>query len=40
METEDAETQRGLFEGDSLSPPLFCIALIPFTVQLNMLNSG
>ena len=28
------------FQGDSLSPLLFCICLIPLTKQLNRLNTG
>jgi hypothetical protein len=39
-ETEDIEIQRGIFQGDSLSPLLFCISLIPFTEQLNKLKTG
>jgi len=39
IETEDLEIQRGLFPGDSLSPLLFCISLIPITEQLNKLNT-
>ena len=39
-ETEDLEIQCGIFQGDSLSPQLFCIGLIPFTQQLNKLNTG
>ena len=27
-------------QGDSLSPQLFCISLIPLTEQLNKLNTG
>ena len=40
IETEDLEIQRGIFQGNSLSPLLFCISLIPFTEQLNKLNTG
>ena len=32
--------QCGIFQGDSLSPLLFCICLIPLTEQLNRLNTG
>ena len=40
IETEDIKIQCGIFQGDSLSPLLFCICLIPLTVQLNRLNTG
>ena len=39
-ETEDLEITREIHQGDSLSPLLFCISLIPFTEQLNKLNTG
>jgi len=39
-ETEDLEIQHGIFQGDSLTPLLFCISLIPLTEQLNKLNTG
>jgi len=32
--------QCGIFQGDSLSPPLFCICLILLTEQLSKLNTG
>jgi hypothetical protein len=31
---------RGIFQGDSLLPFLFCIALIPITNELNRCNCG
>jgi hypothetical protein len=34
------KTNRGLFQGDSLSPVLFCIALIPITNKLNRSHCG
>ena len=40
IETEDMKIQCGIFRGDSLSPLLFCICLIPLTEQLNRLNTG
>ena len=40
IETEDIKIQCGIFQGDSLSPLLFCISLIPLTEQLNRLNTG
>ena len=39
-ETEDIKIQRGIFQGDSLSPLLFCICLISLNEQLNRLNTG
>jgi hypothetical protein len=38
-EPEEVEVQCGTFQGDSLSPLLFCICLIPLTEQLNWLNT-
>jgi len=40
IETEDVKLKCGIFQGDSLSPLLFCICLIPPTEQLNRLNTG
>jgi len=40
IETGDIKIQCGIFQGDSLSPQLFCICLIPLTEQLNRLNTG
>jgi hypothetical protein len=40
IETEDIKIQCGIFQGDSLSPLIFCICLIPLTEQLNSLNTG
>ena len=40
IETEDIKIQCGIFQGDSLSPLLFCICLIPLTEQLKRLNTG
>ena len=40
IETEDIKIQRGMFQGDSLSPLLFCICLIPLTEQLNKVKHG
>jgi len=40
IETEDIKIKCGIFQGDSLSPLLFCICLIPLTEQLNWLNTG
>jgi hypothetical protein len=40
IETDDSEIQCGIFQGDTLSPLLFCICLIPLTEKLNKLNTG
>jgi ribosomal protein S15P/S13E len=40
IETEEVEIQCGIFQGDSLSPLLFCISLITLTEQLNRLKTG
>jgi len=40
IETEDIKIQCGIFQGDSLSPLLFCICLLPVTEQVNKLNTG
>jgi len=39
-ETEDLEIQRGIFQGDSLSPLIICIRLYTITEKLNNLNTG
>jgi len=39
-ETENIKIQCGIFQGDSLSPLLFCICLLPVTEHLNKLNTG
>ena len=40
MESQAIQIQRGIFQGDSLSPLLFCIALIPLTNELNRADFG
>jgi hypothetical protein len=40
IQTEDMKIECRIFQGDSLSPLLFCICLIPLTEQLNKLNTG
>jgi hypothetical protein len=40
IKTEDIKIECGIFQGDSLSPMLFCMCLIPLTEQLNRLNTG
>jgi hypothetical protein len=40
IETEDIKIDCGIFQGDSLSPLLFCICLIPLMEQMNRLNTG
>jgi len=35
IKTGKVAIKRGIFQGDSLSPLLFCLALIPLTNMLN-----
>jgi hypothetical protein len=37
---QDSKINRGIFQGDSLSPLLFCIVLIPLTNELNRSRCG
>lgn len=38
--TKDIRIKRGIFQGDSLSPLLFCLALNPLSTQLNSTHYG
>ena len=38
--SDNINIRRGIFQGDSLSPLLFCISLIPFTLELNSSGYG
>ena len=40
MQSQPIQIRREIFEGDSLSPLLFCIALIPLTNELNRADCG
>ena len=40
MQSQPIQIQRGIFQGDSLSPSLFCIALTPLTNELNRADCG
>ena len=40
MQSQPIQIQRGIFQGDCLSPLLFCIALIPLTNELNRTDRG
>jgi hypothetical protein len=40
LQSKLIKINRGIFQGDSLSPLLFCIALIPITHELNRSNCG
>ena len=37
---KNIQIRRGIFQGDSLSPLIFCIALIPLTNELNRADFG
>ena len=39
-QSQPTQIRRGIFQGDSLSPLLFCIALIPLTNELNRAHCG
>ena len=38
--SECLRIKRGIFQGDSLSPLLFCMALIPLSCELNNTDYG
>ena len=38
--TEKISIKQGIFQGDSLSPLLFCLALVPLTSELNTSGYG
>jgi len=40
MQSQPIQIRRGIFQGDSLSPLIFCIALIPLTNELNRADCG
>ena len=40
MQSQPIQIRRGIFQGDCLSPLLFCIALIPLTDELNRADCG
>ena len=40
MQSQPIQIRRGIFQGDSLSPLLFCIAHIPLTNELNRADCG
>ena len=40
MQSQPIQIQRGIFQQDSLSPLLFCIALIPLTNELKRADCG
>ena len=35
-----ADIKRGMFQGDTLSPLCFCLALVPLTTELNRTGYG
>jgi hypothetical protein len=40
MQSQPIQIRRGIFQGDSLSPLLFCIVLIPLINELNRADCG
>jgi len=40
MQSQPIQIRRGIFQADSISPLIFCIALIPLTNELNRVDCG
>jgi hypothetical protein len=40
MQSQPIQIRRGIFQGDSLLPLLFCTALIPLTNELSRADCG
>jgi len=40
MQSQPTQIRRGIFQGDSISPLFFCIALTPSTNELNRADCG
>ena len=40
MQSQPIQIRRGIFQGDAISPLLFCIALIPLKNKLNRVDCG
>jgi hypothetical protein len=40
IQSQPIQIRRGIFQGDCLSPLLFCIVLIPLTNELNRADCG
>ena len=40
LTSDNINIKRGIFQGDSLSPLLLCISLIPLSLELNSLGYG
>ena len=40
LTSDNINIRRGVFQGDSLSPLLFCISLIPLSLELNSSGYG
>jgi len=40
MQSQPIQIRRGIFQGESLSPLLFCIAFIPLTNEMNRADIG
>jgi hypothetical protein len=39
-QSQPIQIRRGIFQGDSLSPLFFCMALIPLTDEMNRADCG
>ena len=40
MKSEKIKIRRGIFQGDALSPLLFCVCIIPVTLMLRKMKLG